>query len=113
MPIGSGSTGYVSDSNAFLFSLVNNMNVVATKLPVYRNTGSAVYNNAGYGPTFGGGHDLRIADEAPSNSNSYTNLGFTYTPPNGAAYTSTTAKTFLAGSYTFQPDEIETFYETK
>ena len=89
------------------------MNIAATKLPVYQNTGFAVYNNVGYGPTFGGGHDLYIANDASTNTNSYTNLGHTYTPQNGATYTTTAARTFLAGSYKFQPDEIETFYETK
>ena len=89
------------------------MNITATKLPLNRNNGKAVYNNAALGPTFGGGFDLLISNEASTNTRSYTDLGHTYTPPKGIAYKTIAARTFLAGSYTFQPDEIETFYETK
>ena len=65
-----------------------------------------------YGPTFGGGNDIYIPNYASSNSDSYSNLGHTYSPPSGYSYSSTFAKTFLAGTYRFTPDEIETFYET-
>ena len=65
-----------------------------------------------YGPTFGGGHDINIKSDASSNSNSYSNLGYTYSPPSGYSYQSTFARTFLAGTYKFTPDEVETFYET-
>ena len=65
------------------------------------------------GPTFGGGYDICILyNDARSNSNSYSNLGWTYSPPRGYSYGSTFAKTFLAGTYWFTPDEVETFYET-
>ena len=65
-----------------------------------------------YGPTFGGGRDIYISNYASSNSDSYGNLGGTYSPPSGYTYGSTFAQTFLAGSYQFTPDEVETFYET-
>ena len=68
--------------------------------------------DSSYGPTFGGGADIRISNYASSNSNSYSNLGHTYSPPSGYSYQSTFARTFLAGSYKFTPDEVETFYET-
>ena len=68
--------------------------------------------SSSYGPVFGGGNDIRISNYASSNSNSYSNLGATYSPPSGYSYTSTFAKTFLAGSFKFTPDEVETFYET-
>ena len=64
------------------------------------------------GPTFGGGYDIYISDYASYSARSYSNLGYTYGPPRGCSYDSTFAKTFLAGSQNFQPDEIETFYET-
>ena len=64
------------------------------------------------GPKFGGGHDIYIDDYASSSSSSYTGLGFTYSAPSGYSYGSTFTKTFLAGTYQFTPDEIETFYET-
>ena len=65
-----------------------------------------------YGPVFGGGADIYISGYASTNSNSYSDLGHTYSPPSGYSYRSTFARTFLAGSYYFTPDEVETFYET-
>ena len=64
-----------------------------------------------YGPTFGG-LDIYISNYASSNSDSFSHLGYTYSPPSGYSYNSTFAKTFLAGSHKFTPDEVETFYET-
>ena len=64
------------------------------------------------GPIFGGGHDIYIANYASSSSNSNANLGYTYSAPSGYSYGSTFTKTFLAGTYQFTPDEVETFYET-
>ena len=61
---------------------------------------------------FGGSNDIRISNYASSNSNSYGDLGYTYSPPSGYSLYSTFARTFLAGTYYFTPDEVETFYET-
>ena len=72
----------------------------------------SVYFVSSYGPTFGGGHDINIKSEASSNSNSYSNLGHTYSSPSGYRYASSFARTFLAGTYKFTPDEVETFYES-
>ena len=72
----------------------------------------SIYCGSSYGPTFGG-HDIHISNYASSNSDSYSNLGYTYSPPSGYSYGSTFARTFLAGTYwNFTPDEVETFYET-
>ena len=65
---------------------------------------------SGYVPTFGGVHDLYIFSDASSSSDSHSNLGYTYSPPSGYSYESNFTRTFLAGSYMFKPDEIETFY---
>ena len=65
-----------------------------------------------YGPAFGRGGDILISHYASSNSNSFSSLGYTYSPPSGYSYGSTFATTFLAGTYYFTPDEVETFYET-
>ena len=110
-PAGS-SSGYQYDSKAFLFSLVNKPGWAPVKLPQYRNQHTAIYRRPSYGPTFGGGHDIRIYNQASSNTNSYSDLGSTYSPPSGHSYGSTFTLTFLAGSYNFTPDEVETFYET-
>ena len=109
------SGGYQYDSKAFLFSLVNKPGWAPVKLPQtgkYSSERRSIYCGSLFGPIFGGGHDIYIFNYAPSNSYSNTNLGYTYSPPSGYSYGSTFAKTFLAGSYTFTPDEVETFYET-
>ena len=113
--VGSGSR-YWYDSNAFLFSLVNKPGWAPVKLPQTGKYGNlrqnSIYNNPSLGPTFGEGSDLYISNYASSNRNSGSNLGHTYSPPSGYSYRSTFARTFLAGTYNFTPDEIETFYET-
>ena len=113
--VDSGSR-YWYDSNAFLFSLVNKPGWAPVKLPQAGKYSSrrqySIYNNPSYGPTFGAGHDIYISNYASSNRNSNTNLGHEYSPPSEYSYGSTFTQTFLAGTYTFTPDEIETFYET-
>ena len=76
------------------------------------NRADSIYVGSSSGPSFGGGSDSYISNYASSNSNSYSNLGFTYSPPSGYSLHSTFAQTFLAGTYHFTPDEVETFYET-
>ena len=110
------SCQYRYDSQAFLFSLVNKPGRAPVKLPQtgtysYYNSHS-IYDCSSYGPTFGLGHDIYIADYASSSSSSCTNLGWTYSAPSGYRLADTFTKTFLAGSYKFTPDEVETFYET-
>ena len=111
-----GASGYQYDSKAFLFSLVNRPGWAPVKLSQtgqysYR-TSYSIYRYSLYGPTFGGGHDINIKNDASSNSNSYSDLGNEYSPPSGYSHGSTFARTFLAGTYKFTPDEGETFYET-
>ena len=72
----------------------------------------SIHSNNYYGPTFGGGYDIYISNYASSNSNSLSDLGYTYSPPSGYSYYSDFAQTFLAGTFSFTPDEIEAFYET-
>ena len=82
------------------------------KLPQIGRNAKAILFKSSYGPTFGGGRDIHISNSASSNSNSYSNLGYTYSPPSGHSYGSTFAQTFLAGTFYFTPDEIETFYKS-
>ena len=113
--VDSGS-GYRYDSNAFLFSLVNKPGWEPVKLPQTGTDSSnrrySIYDDRSYGPTFGGGLDMYISNYASSSRNSHSNLGYTYSPPRGYSYSSAFAQSFLAGSYSFTPDEVETFYET-
>ena len=103
--------GYADDSSAFLFLLTNNP---AWKQPGWKfeQTGhqtpkgtNSIYRCPSYGPTFGDGHDIYIADQASSNINSYSFLGKTY----GYQHNTFFGDPF---TYKFQPDEVEVFYET-
>lgn len=76
MSWGSGGT-YISSSTSFLFRLRPTM----AHYPIIKYPQHAMYHNAGYGPSFGGGHDLHIASDAMDNTGSYTN-GHTYTSGN-------------------------------
>ena len=102
-------------SKAFLFSLVNKPGWAPVKLPQtgqYSSHRHSIYSCSRHGPTFGGGHDIKIASYASSNSNSYSHPGYTYSPPSGHGYLSSFARSFLAGSRNFKPDEVEVFYKT-
>ena len=108
---------YQYDSKAFLFSLVNKPGWPPDKLPQTGIDGSSRAHSLrfhpSYGPTFGGGHDIYLSSYASFGTSSYSNLGYTYYAPTGGnSYGTTFTRTFLAGSYRFTPDEIETFYET-
>ena len=99
--------GYGTTSNSFIFSLLDKEGLAPFKSMV-TNTSLAIYREAGYGPTFGGGHDIYIADNANQNANSSTNFGTSYSLPNKV----TDPYTILAGARYFSPDEVEVFYLT-
>ena len=100
--------GYRYDSEAFIFSLVNEPGWAPVKLNPSGNSYSvySVYICSYNGPTFGGGHDIYIANNAAYSSSSYS-YHYTYGPPSGYGYG---PSSFLAGSSSFTPDEIETFF---
>ena len=109
------TTRFEYDSKAFLFSLVNKAGWAPVKLPQtgkYASYRNSILFDKNSGPGFGRVYDIIISNYASYNSYSYSNLGSTYSPPSGYNYGSTFAKTFLAGSSYFTPDEVETFYET-
>jgi hypothetical protein len=101
------TAGYTSAPGSFMFSLRNNDDLPPFKAPLKdENSGNAIYRENWFGPIFGGGYDLHIADHAGSNEVSYTNFGDTYQPPSGP----TNTESLLAGSYSFIPSEIEVLY---
>ena len=107
--LGSGCFGYQYDPQAFLFSLVNMPGWAPVKLNqrrLYGYQSYSIYNCDKFGPIFGGGNDLYIYSHV-----SYSNLGHTYSPPSGYSFGSNFTRSFLAGSYHFNPDEVETFYD--
>jgi len=69
---------------------------------------NAIYRTSSYGPTFGTGWDIYIANNANSNINPYTDFGETnvYSVPSGVQ----DQYTILAGTRYFTPDQVEVFY---
>merc|ERR1711915_682003 len=100
---------YANDVHGWLFTLKNKYNLAPTMMRQYKYPQNCYYNHNGYGPTFGGGHDLYIANDAGHNRNSYTNLGHTYLPPSGFTYGHSNAKDLLAGTCNFTPLRYEVF----
>ena len=96
------------DSKAFIFSL-SNKSQIPTK---FNSVGiDSTYSNGMFGPKFGGGYDLYIADNSNVSTSSYSNLGFSYKHPSSSKYMfgSNDATSFLAGNLNFRVDEIEVF----
>ena len=96
--------GWTQSAQAFLFSLHSPSLVAPVKLPLVQNHQTAILCSASYGPTFGGGHDLHVANCANSSTSSCTNLGHTYQLPPGQS-----AQTFFTGSHKFQAVEVEVY----
>ena len=67
---------------------------------------NAIRQHSSSGPTFGGGFDIKIVNNANSNTHSYTNFGYSYSAPSGVQE----ERTILAGTYKFTPDDVEVFY---
>ncbi|KAL9963166.1 hypothetical protein ACROYT_G032341 [Oculina patagonica] len=106
-----GDCHYHYDSSAFLFSLVNKPGLQPLKLNQNGegdNRETSIYSCSYYLPVFGAGNDFTLGNTGPGQSN----LGYTYGPPTGYSFGSSEARSFLAGSYNFKPDEAEVFYET-
>ena len=99
------SGGYGSTSNAFIFSLRNKERLGPFKSMVM-NPSSAIHKGSCCGPTFGEGHDIFIADNANSNTDSVSSFGKSYSVPSGVQVGSA----ILAGTDKFTPDEVEVFY---
>lgn len=98
----SGSHGYIYSTRAFIYSLKNYNGYGYFKKDVYYPS-YATYSYYDYGPTFGGGHDIKVADYANSNYNSYFNC-HSYISPYCNNY-------MWTGNYNFCADEIEIYYE--
>jgi hypothetical protein len=67
----------------------------------------AIYCDSSYDPTFGGGCDIHIGNNA-NTTNSCSFLGVSYKHPQYEEETSE-VESFLAGSQEFQLDEIEVY----
>ena len=69
---------YHSANGSFLFTLTNIHGIVPTKYPNTQSYDHAVYHYSGYGPTFGGNHDLYISSNYLNNNSSYCCFGSSY-----------------------------------
>jgi len=98
---------YHHDSNSFLFSL-NNSHGIQVKLPV-KLAGNSIYCRQGYGPTFGAGHDLYIADKCNTTVSNGSQLGHSYSVPTGFTASTDQAHNFFGGSVNFMVSEIEVY----
>ena len=104
------SNQYKTDKDAFIFSLVNKEKKPARFDIAPGREQYAIFCNPQYGPTFGGGHDLFVAnncDQPDSGSNS--NLGHCYRSEKSPITTVERARALLGGSTTFKIEEIEVF----
>ena len=95
---------------SFIFSLENNDGISPFKCDIFQFENYAINGNSEWGPTFGGGFDLRILSQAP-NPKSSANLGSTYQAPSGYIYYESNTQALLAGSLYFIPTEVEVFYQ--
>ena len=75
----------------------------------------AMYNCYSYGPTFGDGNDIYIADRANTKKDSYTQCGSGYQAPLGFSIAEQVAAgrhcDYFAGTFQFTPSNVEVFYE--
>ena len=94
---------YMYCSQSFLFSMVNPFGVVPGKLPLVKNQQHGINCNISYGPTFGGGHDLHISNNANISGASYSDLGHTYQLPAGQQ------SAFFTGARNFYVTDYEVF----
>ena len=102
-----GSAGSQYSTNTFLYSLKNYNGYGYFKQDITNGYyGSATYSYYNYGPNFGGGHDMYIADNAGRNTNSYFNC-HSYRSPYCDNYVWVGSR---YGNH-FRPDELEVYYE--
>ena len=107
-----GSCRYVSSTKSFLFSLYNINGYAPVKVNVKPGDYIlAISTCSNKGPSFGGGHDWLIANNAASNRNSYTYCGSSYPLPPGYSASDYSCQ-FYARSYKFTPTDVEVFYQT-
>ena len=88
---------------AFIFS-ISNKEELDPFVSEVRRPDWAIYRGSNYGPLFG--LDIKIVNNANSNSVSYAGLGEYYPAPAAVQ----DPDTILAGTFWFSPDEVEVFY---
>jgi len=100
----SNTTGYVASNQAFLFSLS-----YGEKYPIDPTRSQfAIYNNATYGPTFGGGFDFHLL---PNMTTGYCFFPWSYICDGKSGVSDPACHTRLCGNYNaWTVEDVETFY---
>eukprot|EP00331_Platyophrya_macrostoma_P015794 CAMPEP_0176471350 /NCGR_PEP_ID=MMETSP0127-20121128/41082_1 /TAXON_ID=938130 /ORGANISM="Platyophrya macrostoma, Strain WH" /LENGTH=449 /DNA_ID=CAMNT_0017865985 /DNA_START=27 /DNA_END=1376 /DNA_ORIENTATION=+ len=96
------SNNYKTTTNSFLFSIDRKQKYEQKA----GQTSNSIYAYATYGPTFGGGHDIYIADNCNSGTSCYSYFPYSY---DCKEYSNPSSSDWLAGAYNFKVDEIEVF----
>lgn len=99
-------SGAVQGATAFLFNLTSGY-----KLNLSTYTNQQTYNNAGYGPTWGWGHELGMPNSTLNAAGvHYTNPSTHYEVPSSkGAYTYLDGGGGTPSAYNFTPSEIEVY----
>jgi hypothetical protein len=100
------SDRYKSDSSqkGFLFTLKNSRNSEPRKFKLTSGSAYAIGCDSTYGPTFGYGCDICVADNCNANTSSYTHFGTAYVNDTGID-----GKAVFTGESNFTVKEIEVF----
>ena len=75
--------------------MMNPQGVAPSKMSLVKDQQSAIFCDRRYRPSFGGGFDLHISNNANTSGLSYSNLGHTYQLPTGQQ------STFFTGAENF------------
>ena len=95
-------------SSASILSIISKEGLAPFKSMV-SSPQHAIYRSSGDGPTFGGGHDSHISNNANSHIGSYINFHNSYCLISSGVQNT---KTALAGSYGLALNEVEVVYLT-
>jgi len=96
-------SGSYASSGCWLYTLENPSH---TTLKFLQSGSYGAYSSSGYGPTWGGGHDLHINSSMLSNSNYSSPSSFTTI---AGGYSGSFSNSTLFGSYNFTVSDIEVF----
>ena len=104
----SGNASYKYDSNAFLFSLINQVNVPVKLNLIHPQY--AILADSTKGPSFGAGQDINTPNTTNQwDSTGFSNLGFSYQTPMNITYSTNEARLFLASTSFIRNVEIEAY----
>jgi len=90
------SGNYLSTNKSWIYSVTEKKKYEMNDPNTYTQYGG--YDNSSYGPTFGGGHDIYLANDWTSNSNYCNRHSYNFTD-----------NTTLTGGYNFQVEDVEVY----